>query len=223
MIGALVRVVVGFALASVVAGLVLVLFAAPPAELASERSPGLATIIDWTLKAGTQTAIFAAPFALIAAAIGEWQGLRGPIFYALAGLLIAATGFLAQQSSETAGQLTVLNSYAIKAFLSAGVCGGVVYWLIAGRVAGDEDNRRDPGFVRPMPKSPMLVPAASEAKGGTAGATATALAAEATQAAAAEPDAVVKRAAAAAPASSGSASVSAADADRMPKGPNGKV
>lgn len=139
MIGALVRVILGFVLASLMAGLVFVLFALPPTELASDKGPGLAAFADWSLKSGTQAAIFGAPFALIAAAIGEWQRLRSPAYYILAGVLIAMTGFLAQHSSETTGQHTVLNEYAIKAFLTSGFFAGLLYWLIAGRVAGEDD------------------------------------------------------------------------------------
>ena len=152
MLGALARVILGFALAALMAGLVFVLFAMPPTEFASSRSPGLGALADWSLKAATQAAIFAAPFALIAAAIGEWQSLRGPIFYSVAGLLIAAAGFLAQQSSETAGQVTVVNPYAIGAFFASGLAGGLVYWLIAGRVAGEDEA--EPVVVRPTTQGP---------------------------------------------------------------------
>lgn len=152
MIGALVRVILGFALAALTAGAVFVLFALPPGELLSDRSPGFGALVDWSLKAATQTAIFAAPFALIAAAIGEWQSLRGPIFYCIAGLLIAVAGFMAQQSSETAGQLTVVNSYAMGAFFASGLLGGLVYWLLAGRLAGEDET--EPVIVRPTASGP---------------------------------------------------------------------
>lgn len=160
MIGALVRVIVGFILASLMAGLVFVLFALPPTELASDKGPGLAAFADWSLKSGTQAAIFAAPFALIAAAIGEWQRLRGPGFYILAGILIATAGFLAQHSSETSGQHTVLNGYAIKAFLTSGFFAGLLYWLIAGRVAGEDDPEPAAAPVVPAKKAEPVKPAA---------------------------------------------------------------
>lgn len=165
MIGALFRVIAGFVLASLAAGLAFVLFAVPPTELASSGSPGLGTVADWALKAGTQAAIFSAPFALIAAAIGEWQRLRSPLFYAVSGLLIAVAGFLAQRSSETAGQETVLNPYAGTAFLASGLVAGLVYWLIAGRVAGDEDADDEAADVAPAkPASAQPAPAAQPAE-----------------------------------------------------------
>lgn len=163
MIGALVRVILGFVLASLMAGLVFVLFALPPAELASDKGPGLAAFADWSLKSGTQAAIFGAPFALIAAAIGEWQRLRSPAYYILAGVLIAMTGFLAQHSSETSGQHTVLNEYAIKAFLTSGFFAGLLYWLIAGRLAGEDEPAERAAAPAGSAKKPAVKPAAAKA------------------------------------------------------------
>jgi hypothetical protein len=164
MIGALFRVVAGFVVASLAAGLAFVLFAVPPSELASAKSPGLGAVADWALKAGTQAAIFSAPFALIAAAIGEWQRLRSPAFYGVSGLLIAVAGFLAQRSSEATGQETVLNPYAGTAFLASGLVAGLVYWLIAGRVAGDEDAEDEAVAALPQPGAEPAEPAAKPAE-----------------------------------------------------------
>lgn len=141
MIGTLLRVLIGFVLAAVAAGLVLVLHADPPSDILARSGGGLdgnvlMPVGELALKTGTHIAIFAAPFALIVAALGEWQGARGIWLYLLAGLAIAAGGFTAQHVSEVAGQSTVLNDYAARAFALAGAVAGAVYWLAAGRLAG---------------------------------------------------------------------------------------
>lgn len=141
MIGSLLRVVIGFALAAIAAGLALVLHAETPSEIMSRTGGAVSANDLWplaqlALKAGTHIAIFSAPLALIVAAIAEWQRARGLWFYLLAGLAIAASGFMAQQASEAVGQRTVLNEYAMQAFAIAGLAAGFVYWLVAGRCAG---------------------------------------------------------------------------------------
>ena len=141
MIRALFRVLAGLLFASLVAGLVTVAFVITPAELATsgpEFSARLASFGMLALLAATHSAIFAAPFGLIAAVIGEWQSLRSPMYYVTVGVLIAMAGFAAQYSSETGAAATIANNYAFKAFLTAGFCGGLGYWMLSGRSAGDD-------------------------------------------------------------------------------------
>ena len=78
------RVLIGFALACIAAAIVQLAFATPndvldgrcrPAVL--ERRAGAARGDPWRR--------FLAPFALVAAAIGEWQSIRSWVYYALAG------------------------------------------------------------------------------------------------------------------------------------------
>src|SRR5690606_17813540 len=88
------------------------------------------------LLAATHSAIFAAPFVLVACVLGEWQNIRSVVFYTLAGVVIGLAGFLAQYSAEAVGQPTIINNYALKAYLTAGFFAGLAYWLFAGRSAG---------------------------------------------------------------------------------------
>lgn len=140
MIGTLARVITGFALACLTAGLVQVLFVMTPAQLLGSPYDIVAQRAGETgllaLLAATHAAIFAALFALIAVAIGEWMGIRSLPYYLLAGMAIAALGFAAQFNSEVTGQPTILNNYALKAFLTSGFFAGLVYWLLAGRGDG---------------------------------------------------------------------------------------
>jgi hypothetical protein len=143
MIRTFARVLTGFVLACLTAGLVQVLFITPPAELLQIPSAAFPTRAGQAgvlaLLAATHTAIFSAAFALIAAGIGEWMRIRGLPYYLATSATIAGLGFSAQYASEVAGQPTIFNLYALTAFLTAGVCAGFVFWLLAGRRAGGRD------------------------------------------------------------------------------------
>jgi hypothetical protein len=138
MLLAALRVLLGFAAACLAAGLVQVAFVITPADLAglepaamAERLRGAGML--WLL-AATQSAVFSAPFALVAAALAEWQGIRSWIYSAVGGIGIAMAGFLTLLAGESGGQ-TVVNGYALAAFLATGLVAGLVYWAVAGRKA----------------------------------------------------------------------------------------
>ena len=157
----LLRVLIGFVLGCLAAGLALVLFVFTPGEFAGlppdvaiSRFPQLMRLAAFV---AAQAALFAAPFALVIAVIGEWQRNRNWTFYALAGLLMALLGFLAQHSTEQVGQPTIVNNYALTAFATSGFVGGLVYWLFSGRFAG--------GRVAPVPSDSAAAAPASPATG----------------------------------------------------------
>ena len=154
MIVSMFRVTLGFVLACLIAAIVQIGFALTPAALLTDRADELVALGILLLRTATQLARFAVSFALVAAVIGEWQGVRSWIFYALSGIAISAAGFIAQYSSESAGQPTIVNNYALAAYLSSGLAGGLAYWLCAGRYAGnpyeiDPESRRAPAPVAP--------------------------------------------------------------------------
>lgn len=135
LIAATIRIVFGLILAALAAGLVQVLFVAgddlrglASGALTSERAQSLGLL---TLLAATQSAVFAAPFAFLAAAIAAWQPVRSLLFFLAVGGIIAAAGFLAQYAGEASGPNTILNRYALAAYLASGLTGGFVYWLAA--------------------------------------------------------------------------------------------
>lgn len=144
MIRAAFRILAGFVVAALVAGFVTVTFVITPVELAGLSGSGLNDRLGalgmLSLLAATHSAIFAAPFALLAAIVGEWQSIRNPIYYATTGILIALGGFAAQYSSEAGAAASIANNYALKAFLTAGFFGGLSYWMFAGRAAGDDEE-----------------------------------------------------------------------------------
>jgi MFS family permease len=140
LVTALVRIIVGFVLASIAAGFAMVMFVNTPSEVLTQPARQLPEtaehVLNLTLLSATQSALFAAVFVLIVAVVGELFSIRRPIFYLLFGAVIAFLGFVAQYMSETLGDPTVLNGYALAAFLTSGCLGGFVYWLAAGQFAG---------------------------------------------------------------------------------------
>ena len=134
-LGGLFRVIIGFVLASAAAGAVQVLFAVTPAELieageASWTAGGL-----WILETATIIGIFALPFALLSAIISEWRGIRSFAYHGLVGIAVAVAGFGLITMGESAGAPSIVNSYAMAAFLTTGLVSGFIYWLFAGRFA----------------------------------------------------------------------------------------
>jgi hypothetical protein len=140
MIGRVLRVLFGFVFACLAAGATLVLFVFTPVELATDAGNRVQEAGLLTLHAATHAAVFAAPFALIGAAIGEWRGIASWTYYALVGVLIAALGFLVQYWSEGGTvEASILNNYALSAFVVTGLVAGLVYWLVSGRYAAEPD------------------------------------------------------------------------------------
>jgi hypothetical protein len=141
MLGRIFRVLSGFVLACLVAGLTQVLFAFLPTEALSDLD-----LLPRVMPIATHIAIFSAPFALVAIATAEWQQLRDWVFYVFAAMAIALIGFFAQYNSETDGQgWSILESnYPLIAFLVTGLASGFAYWASAGRFAGSggEAERR---------------------------------------------------------------------------------
>lgn len=137
MIGRIIRVIVGYVLACLAAGLTVVLFVYTPVELMDLDGQRLSETGLMALFAATHSAKFAAPFALIGAVLGEWRRIGSWLYYVLVAIAIAAIGFAAQFWSEAAGEASIVNRYAATAFVLTGLVAGTVYWLIAGRSAGD--------------------------------------------------------------------------------------
>lgn len=143
MVSSIFRVLVAFVLACLAAAAVCVGLASPPESIlpAGAGSAAIdlsASLSNW-LAVATHIAIFAAPFALIAAAAGEWLRLRGWLYYALVGLAISGMGLWALVNGENPGDPSIWNSYAAATFSVAGILAGLAYWLAGGQFAGDDE------------------------------------------------------------------------------------
>jgi hypothetical protein len=134
-----------------------------PSDVAAERISEAGLL---ALAAATQCAVFSAPLALIGAAIGEWQRIGSWIYYVAFGVVIAAIGFLAQYWSEAGGENSIVNPYALSAFLVTGLVAGLIYWLASGRFAVSPWPDEEP----PLPeitRQPRPEPKPATGPGGT--------------------------------------------------------
>jgi hypothetical protein len=136
MIMSVLRVLVAFGLACIAGALVQLGFATP-FDVLTDDPDRLSWSLEQALLAATHGAVFSAPFALVAAAIGEWQSIRSWVYYVLAGIAIAIAGFIAIYSVEATTANSIVNQYATIAYLASGLVAGWVYWLFSGRFAGD--------------------------------------------------------------------------------------
>lgn len=130
MLVALIRFFLGFVSAVLVAGAVQVLFVAGADLLAGLSGTRLQSLGLLVLLAATQSAVFSAPFAVLAAAVAAWQPIRSGLFFAAVGTAIGLAGFFAQYAGE-AGPETILNRYALAAYVASGFAAGLVYWFVA--------------------------------------------------------------------------------------------
>src|SRR5262249_36842936 len=80
-------------------------------------------------------AVFAAPFALLGVMFAERHGIRSWTSNVMAGIVIAGLGVLTRYASEAADGPSIVNTYALSAFLAAGIVLGTAYWVLAGRLA----------------------------------------------------------------------------------------
>lgn len=130
MLVSLLRFIFGFVAAVLVAGVVQVLFVAGGGLVSGLTMPRLQSLGLLSLLAATQSAVFSAPFAILAAVVAALQPIRSLAYFAAAGAGIALAGFLAQYVGET-GPGTIFNLYALSAYLASGLSGGLVYGLLA--------------------------------------------------------------------------------------------
>ncbi len=85
-------------------------------------------------------ALFVAYFAFIpsvvAILISEIFGLRDWLYHALAGGLVAAVVIGLFRGAAEAGNEAVADPRFALGIIGGGMCGGIGYWLVAGRTAG---------------------------------------------------------------------------------------
>jgi hypothetical protein len=154
MAGRILRVVFGFVLASLAAGLALVLFVNTPSEMPTWPVERYTETGRWALAVGTHVAVFSSAFAFIGTVYAEWRGINSATYSVFVGLTIALLGFAAHYAGEGSG--AELSTYALSAFIVTGFVGGMVYWLVSGRYAGGrgQSSKPDAGAPLPVEKGP---------------------------------------------------------------------
>jgi len=133
----------GYLLACIAAALVLTLGSLAPNwnEVMAPLGPQAGdaeSIALWSVTGLAAIIIFSVGFlpSLLVIALAEGLGLRSAVVYGIVGALLALAmaygldfaGYIASSEGDLAGNREV--------FAAAGIAGGLVYWLIAGRRAG---------------------------------------------------------------------------------------
>ncbi len=140
MFGRIIWVLLGFVLASFAAAATLVLFVYAPSDLAGLRSDlngeRLSEAGFFALVITPHVAASAALPALAGVLFAETRKVVAWGFYAFAGMAIALAGFFVQHVTEAPYRESIFQAYALMAFLTAGLIGGLVYWSTSGRFAG---------------------------------------------------------------------------------------
>jgi hypothetical protein len=154
-----VRMLIGLMLASLAAAATLVLFVYVPGDWASLRAGlgggQIAEAAYFAVRIAPQVAAWVAVPGLVAAAFAETRGIAGWAFYALAGLGIAASGYLIQFLADAADPEGFLPIYALAGFLTAGAVGGLAYWAAAGRSV-PRPPAPTPAQTPPAPGAPVM-------------------------------------------------------------------
>jgi hypothetical protein len=133
----------GYGLACIAASLVLTLGSLAPhwTEVMAPFGPNAGaaeSIALWSVTGIAAIIIFSVGFlpALLAIALAEGLALRSAVIYGIVGALLALAmgygldfaGYIATPEGDLARNREV--------FAAAGIAGGLVYWLVAGRRAG---------------------------------------------------------------------------------------
>ena len=160
-LGAIVRIVLGFAAACLAAGFIQVLFAVTPAELVAAGEARWSAAINWALLSSAHIAVFAAPFALISISASEWLGIRSFAYHTIIAMCIAVVGFGLILMTEAPSQASIVNSYAMAAYLTSSFIAGFLYWVLSGRLAIRRDNEELLAMEGQFRPSPSTSPPAS--------------------------------------------------------------
>lgn len=146
LLGRLVLALVGYVSATLAAGLTLAFAIAGVSALAA-FTEGSGPIVSSLVFVGGVFAAFISALAagpsLLAILVAEIFGLRMVLYYLAAGALSAALGYVAFTDFGTGEGVTPGTGDELLAFVSAGLVGGFVYWVIAGSSAG-LFQRREP-------------------------------------------------------------------------------
>lgn len=139
--------VIGFAfLVSYFAGAFVVGYGLTPPQLLLKIDAGtnfydvglFMVFLFFAAAAGIVTATYIFALSSVAILIAEILSLRSALYYALAGPLIGALAyFMSDVAARVSGKGTVVPfTQELQWLAVAGIVGGFIYWLIAGRSAG---------------------------------------------------------------------------------------
>ena len=132
----IVAIVVGLIIASAFAGAVLAV-AIIAGDMDSDRVERVSFFVRSFFATGFYGAVVIAP-TIVLIGLGEALRLSGFFYYGAAGLLVGLASYFGCNISGALENTTDVPpvGFALPIAAAAGIIGGVVYWLIAGRKAG---------------------------------------------------------------------------------------
>jgi hypothetical protein len=142
-LGRIMMMFLGYVMACIAAALVLTLGSLGPdwSEVTAQfgpQPPGVESAALWSVTAMAAIVIFVVGFlpVLLAIALAEGLALRSAVIY---GVIGAALALAMAYGLDFAGYITGPDDHLghnTEVFAAAGIAGGLVYWLFAGRNAG---------------------------------------------------------------------------------------
>src|SRR6185295_5971460 len=85
-------------------------------------------------------ALFVAYFAFLPAIpailLSEILGKRDWLYHAISGAVVALVIVVFMRGAADAGNEAITDARFALALIGGGICGGIAYWLVAGRLAG---------------------------------------------------------------------------------------
>jgi hypothetical protein len=141
----------GYAVAALCSSAFLHLVTLPLMGFSPEEAPAVAmgSIVFSIPFIALFVAYFAFIPSVIAVVVGEIIGLRDWLYYAIAGGVIGAVVMGYFRSAAEADHSLIGTPGFMFALVGAGMCGGLGYWLIAGRSAGGWRRPREITSLEP--------------------------------------------------------------------------
>lgn len=142
-LGRIMMMFLGYLMGCIAAALVLTLGSLGPdwSDVTAQfgpQPPGVESAAVWSVTAMAAIIIFVVGFlpVLLAIALAEGLALRSAVIY---GVIGAALALAMAYGLDFAGYITASDDHlghSTEVFAAAGIAGGLVYWLFAGRNAG---------------------------------------------------------------------------------------
>ena len=142
-LGRIMLMFLGYVMGCIAAAVVLTLGSLGPewSDIAAQfgpQPPGVESAALWSVTALAAIVIFVVGFlpVLLAIALAEGLALRSAVIY---GVIGAALALAMAYGLDFAGYITAPDDFTghnTEVFAAAGIAGGLVYWLFAGRKAG---------------------------------------------------------------------------------------
>ena len=138
-LGRFALILVGYAVASLAASAFLHVVTLGSLGFTADEAP--AVVMGSLVFSIPFVALFVAYFAFLPAVpailLAEILGKRDWLYHAISGAVVALVILVAIRGAAEAGNEATTDARFALALIGGGMCGGIAYWLVAGRLAGN--------------------------------------------------------------------------------------